>query len=199
MTDEPKSLSRENQILLLKVARESLIAVVNHSTLPNVMSLTLDKSLLEPRACFISFHKQGELRGCTGVLSPRSPLIEEVKKTTAQTALHDPRFNPIEIHEVDTVEIEISVLSTPYRLDGVSPEELPKMIRPFVDGVTIYRGFHRATFLPQVWNKISDPHEFLNALCQKAGLSAHSWKLPGMDVEVYQVEEFSETLHRRAI
>jgi AMMECR1 domain-containing protein len=66
-------------------------------------------------------------------------------------------------------------------------------LRPDVDGVVIERGWNRATFLPQVWEKLSDPHEFLQHLCLKAYLPADAYRHPGLDVYTYQVEKFEET------
>ena len=50
----------------------------------------------------------------------------------------------------------------------------------------------RATFLPQVWEKIPDKADFLNNLCAKMGAAADTWRRKALDVEVYQVEEFHE-------
>ena len=50
----------------------------------------------------------------------------------------------------------------------------------------------RATFLPQVWEKIPDPEEFLEQLCMKMGSSADLWRRKKLDVLIYQVEEFHE-------
>jgi AMMECR1 domain-containing protein len=61
-----------------------------------------------------------------------------------------------------------------------------------VDGVILKAGGRRATFLPQVWEKIPDPLEFLQRLCQKMGMDANAWRVMPMDVLVYQVEEFQE-------
>jgi AMMECR1 domain-containing protein len=62
-----------------------------------------------------------------------------------------------------------------------------------VDGVTLYKGLHRATFLPQVWERIPEPEKFLAMLCQKMGLLPQEWMQPGMRAEVYQTETFSES------
>jgi AMMECR1 domain-containing protein len=59
-------------------------------------------------------------------------------------------------------------------------------------GVVILDGFRRATFLPQVWEKILDPVEFLEHLCLKMGGSPDLWRHKHLDVLVYQVEEFRE-------
>jgi AmmeMemoRadiSam system protein A len=192
MSENVSSLNMVERTALLKLARLSLIAAANHQPPPSPSSEMLTPRLIEPRACFVTLNIHENLRGCTGVLVARASLLEEVISTTAQTALHDPRFHPVIPAEVDQIEIEISVLTTPMRLPDFSPGDLPKLIKPFIDGVILYRGFNRATFLPQVWQKIPDPAQFLDALCQKAGLLQDSWRMPGIEVDIYQVEEFSE-------
>jgi AMMECR1 domain-containing protein len=61
-----------------------------------------------------------------------------------------------------------------------------------VDGVILRDSIRRATFLPQVWEKIPEPAEFLANLCYKMGAAPDIWKRKHMEVLVYQVEEFHE-------
>jgi len=190
--DRTGNLDAEERRCLLKLARQSIEAAARGARLPEVDLDSLPPSLREPKACFVTLHKHGDLRGCTGVLVARSPLAQEVIHTAAQTALNDPRFLPVTPDEVPQLDIEISVLTPPQRLDVPSPEALPRLVRPGIDGVTLIRGSHRATFLPQVWERIPDPVVFLDMLCEKMGLPARSWLVTPMEVEVYQVEEFSE-------
>lgn len=113
-------------------------------------------------------------------------------RTAAQTALQDPRFFPVQPAELEYINIEISVLSPPQPLEISAPNELPTLIRPSIDGVTLSRGDRRATFLPQVWERLPDPVDFLDHLCMKMGLQPGAWRQPGWKVEVYQVESFEE-------
>lgn len=195
MAERISNLTTNERQQLLKLARASIYAAASGSPLPYPDQATLTDRLIIPAACFVTLHQRRELRGCTGTLLARQPLADEVIHTAAQTALYDPRFSPLAPDEVSLTEIEISVLTAPAKLEVPSPEVLPSLIRPGTDGVTLYRGPYRATFLPQVWDKIPDPVTFLDMLCQKMGLQARAWTHPGMQVEVYQVEEFSENEH----
>lgn len=186
------SLSPADRRCLLDVARESVDAAARSLSLPELELGQFSLALHEPKACFVTLHKRGELRGCTGVLVARAPLALEVRRTAAQTALYDPRFDPVSPDEVPDLDIEISVLTVPERLHLEKPQDLPRLIRPGIDGVTLIKGPYRATFLPQVWERVPDPELFLGMLCQKMGLSAVAWRLMPMEVEVYQVEEFSD-------
>lgn len=186
------NLSPGEHALLLQLARQSIEAATASQPLPQVKLEDLPANLGQPAACFVTLYAGHDLRGCTGTLVARAPLAEEVVQTAAQTALYDPRFTPVSPREVPLLIIEISILTAPQKLDVPGPEAIPRMIRPGIDGVTLSKGLHRATFLPQVWDKIPDPIDFLNMLSQKMGLSSQAWLSPGMQVEVYQVEEFSE-------
>jgi AmmeMemoRadiSam system protein A len=107
-------------------------------------------------------------------------------------ALQDYRFPPVQPDELPEIQIEISRLTLPQTLEYEAPQDLPKRLRPGFDGVTLREGMHRATFLPQVWEKLPDPEVFLSHLCQKMGASPDLWRYRKLQVQVYQVEEFHE-------
>lgn len=190
----PPVLSDSEREQLLKLARAAVEAAVCDAPLPDPRSMALPARLQAPGACFVTLTvcEGGLLRGCTGVLAARRSLAEEVVRTAAQTALQDPRFFPVQPEELDHICIEISVLTPSQELKIPSPEGLPDLIRPGIDGVTLMRGDLRATFLPQVWERLPDPVDFLDHLCMKMGLAPDAWRQPGWQVEVYQVESFEE-------
>lgn len=197
MTHEhPDALPREAQLVLLRLARDTITAAAHGHPPPQVALDCLPPALCQPGACFvtISWKRTGELRGCTGVLRPELSLVEEVIRSAARTALSDPRFTPVCPDELDLLDIEISVLTPPQALEFTDPASLPGLLRPGIDGVTLsYRDQCRATFLPQVWEKIPEPDAFLGRLCLKMGLPRDLWRQPGMAVEVYQVQDFFES------
>ena len=84
------------------------------------------------------------------------------------------------------------MLTAPEPLEFDGPDDLVRKLRPNVDGVLIERGWSRATFLPQVWEQIPAPEEFLGHLCRKAGLPVNAWRWPDLQVSTYQVEMFEE-------
>lgn len=192
MSDITTRLGLAERKFLLELARQSIITAAENKPLPNVGLEKMPPCLREYRACFVTLHKDGALRGCTGVLAARSPLVHEVIQTAAQTALQDPRFLPVMPDEADSLDIEISVLTPTQPLVLSNPKELPYLIRPGIDGVTLSKDARRATFLPQVWERVPDPVIFLNMLCRKMGYPPNEWRYPGMKAEVYQVEQFSD-------
>ncbi|MCR4415492.1 MAG: AmmeMemoRadiSam system protein A, partial [Thermoguttaceae bacterium] len=135
---------------------------------------------------------EGQLRGCIGHLVPKEPLVEAVVNNAVHAALDDPRFSPVAPAELDRIDIEISVLTVPQRLEFRTPEELLAKLRPRVDGVVLRVGRAQSTYLPQVWDEIPDKETFLSELSRKAGLDRDAWKDPQAQVLVYQAEAFGE-------
>jgi hypothetical protein len=144
-----------------------------------------------PGATFVTLKVEGELRGCVGTLQPRRRLGEDVRANAQAAAFDDPRFPPLAPVEYDALEVEVSVLSASTPIVVASERELHAQLRPGLDGVTLQWGVHRATFLPQVWEHLPDPREFLAHLKRKAGLPHDFWS---SDLEVlrYTVEKFTE-------
>lgn len=129
-----------------------------------------------PGAAFVTLHLDGELRGCIGTLEAFRPLAEDVRINAVNAAFRDPRFLPLAPEEFDLIRVEVSVLSAPEPLDDVRSEaRAVAALRPGVDGVILRSGSHRATFLPQVWQQLPSPHDFLTHLRRKAGLRPDHW------------------------
>jgi AmmeMemoRadiSam system protein A len=120
------------------------------------------------------------------------PLAEDVREHAIAAALQDYRFPQVQPIELPEIRIEVSRLTLPESLQYERPEDLPRLLHPGIDGVILRDGFRRATFLPQVWEKIENPGEFLDHLCMKMGLPPNTWRRKKLDVQIYQVEEFHE-------
>lgn len=108
-------------------------------------------------------------------------------------ALNDYRFSPLVESELNGLSIEISVLTPPIPLPYASAAELPAKLNPGKDGVILSRGLRRATFLPQVWEKVPDPPTFLSMLCEKMGAEADLWRREKLNVFTYEVISFEES------
>lgn len=187
------ALTQEEQQLLLRLAREALERGVRGETLPPLDASSLPPRLQEAGATFITLTRDGELRGCIGTLEPYQPLAEDVREHAVAAALEDPRFPPVRESELDRIQIEVSRLTRPVPLEYRDADDLLSKLRPHVDGVILRDGPRRSTFLPQVWEKIPGPAEFLENLCYKMGADPHLWRKKHLEVLVYQVEEFHES------
>jgi AmmeMemoRadiSam system protein A len=185
-------LTPEEQKTLLRLAREALEHGVKGEHLPPLESSTLTPRLLEEGASFVTLTEGGQLRGCIGALEPYQPLAQDVREHAVAAALEDPRFPPVNAREVDRISIEVSRLTRPVPLQYTDASDLLSKLRPQVDGVILRDSFRRATFLPQVWEKIPDPGEFLDNLCYKMGANPDLWRKKHLEVLIYQVEEFHE-------
>lgn len=186
-------LTTEERRVLLALARESIERAAREEPLPRPDLETLPPRLREQGTTFVTITMPGdELRGCIGGLEANQPLAYDVISHAAAAATEDYRFLTVLPEEVPQVNIEISRLTQPQRLEYGSPEELLRLLRPHVDGVIVRDGPHRATFLPQVWEKLPDPATFLDHLCDKMGAPRDLWRRKPLTVETYQVEEFHE-------
>lgn len=144
------------------------------------------------RGTFVTLHKDGQLRGCIGSLAARESILDSVKHNALNAAFHDPRFPPLAADELDSVDFEVSILTEPQPLEYADSGDLLNKLRPKVDGVIIRKNAKSATFLPQVWNQLPRPEDFLSHLCRKAGLSFDAWQNTKLEVSTYQVRYFEE-------
>ncbi len=126
-------------------------------------------------ACFITITHAGSLRGCIGTLRPHRPLVEDVRGNAVAAAFRDPRFKPLAAGEFDAVSLEISVLSALEPLAFTDERDALGQLRAGTDGIVFEYGHHTSTFLPQVWDNIKEPADFLAHLKQKAGLPPDFW------------------------
>ena len=188
--DDP--LTNEERKTLLSLARAALEAGVRGAPASAVELDAMSPPLRLPGASFVTLTIQGELRGCIGALEAYQPLANDVCEHAVAAALDDPRFPPVRPEELASIEIEISHLTPPRPLEYRDPPDLLERLRPGIDGVTLRDGGLRATFLPQVWDKLPDKAEFLDQLCAKMGASPDTWRTRHLQVQTYQVEEFHE-------
>jgi AmmeMemoRadiSam system protein A len=173
--------------ILLAIARASIARELGRTC----ETLHAPDWLSEPGASFVTL-KQGErLRGCIGSLEARRPLREDVEANALGAAFRDPRFRPLTPEELDITRVEVSLLSGLETLEFEDERDALSRLRPGVDGIVFRYGYHHSTFLPQVWQELAEPVEFLAHLKHKAGLPPDFW-----DAEVklarYTVSKWSE-------
>ncbi len=144
-----------------------------------------------PAATFVTLTKKGELRGCIGSLEAWRPLLEDLRANAVAAAMHDPRFPPIVRGEFDQVRVEVSLLSPPGLLSHAGEGDLIDQLRPGEDGLILSLGRARSTFLPQVWEQLPDPAEFVRHLKIKAGLPGDFWSA-GLRFWRYTIRKWSE-------
>jgi AmmeMemoRadiSam system protein A len=131
--------------------------------------------LQEKGASFVTLTQNKNLRGCIGTLEAHRPLLIDVKANAKAAAFRDPRFSPLKADELDSTEIEISLLSAMQRLMFSGEQDALAQLEPGVDGVVFEFGHYHSTFLPQVWEQLPDANIFMAHLKHKAGLHSGFW------------------------
>jgi AmmeMemoRadiSam system protein A len=186
------SLSQSERKLLLTIARQAVEAVAAGRS-PDLLDLSeMPTSFREDGASFVTLTRNGQLRGCIGAIEAYQPLALDVQEHAAAAASEDYRFPPVTQDELPFIEIEISRLTPSKQLDFEDARDLLEKLRPGIDGVVLRDGLRRATFLPQVWEKVPRKEDFLDHLCIKMGAHPGLWREKYLEVFTYQVDEFKE-------
>lgn len=180
-------LSDTQRRQLLQIARES-IAIVHAGQAPEWKADDFDDDLRRPAGAFVTLTtKGGDLRGCIGSIHAVHPLYHAVSSSAISAAFRDPRFHPVQPHELARLEIEISVMGPILRVE--SAEEI--MVGR--DGLIVSRGRQAGLLLPQVATEYGWEREtFLSQTCLKAGLAPTAWQLQDTRIERFAAEVFGE-------
>jgi len=188
------SLTTFEKSTLLRVARNAIENHIHQKLLEKFNFDDLTPNLSSPGASFVTLNTipDNHLRGCIGTLEAYQSLILDVQEHAIAAAFDDYRFSPVRVTELPVIRIEISRLTKPILLNYDSTEDLLMKLQPGIDGVILKNGIQRATFLPQVWEKIESRESFLSQLCLKMGANTDLWKRKQLQVFTYQVEEFHE-------
>jgi AmmeMemoRadiSam system protein A len=185
LSEHDVTLTPEDRGTLLETAAASVEHGVRTGRSLPVELARYSHALQQPRACFVTLHRGGELRGCIGVLEPRQPLIAEVAANAFSAAFRDPRFNPVAGWELGDLTVHVAVLTPARPMHFRDEADLLAQLRPGVDGLVLEDAGHRGTFLPSVWESLPDPQDFWLNLKRKAGLPLDHWS-PTLSVKRYE-------------
>jgi len=180
-------MTTERGNILLPIARAAISQALN-------VSHEADETapwLAEHGACFVTLTQDGELRGCIGSLQAHRPLLADVKSNAVSAAMRDPRFTPLTVEELDITTIEVSLLSSTQEMNVRDEADALAQLSPGVDGIIFEYGRYRSTFLPQVWEQLPQPRQFMAHLRRKAGLPDDFWA-KGVKLSRYTVTKWSE-------
>lgn len=178
-------LSDEEKRILLQIARKSIEEEFGKTTVN--FNQDFPETLNLKCGVFVTLSIDDELRGCIGYIIGDKPLYELVYIVAKKSAFEDPRFYPLTEEELDEIEIEISVLSPPKRIQSIDEIKIGE------HGLIIQKGPFHGLLLPQVATKYNwTVKEFLEHTCLKAGLSKTEWKDPNTKIEIFTADVFSE-------
>jgi len=189
-------LSKEEERLLLRIARDSLERYVREGERVDTEAYPLTPTLREPHGAFVTLRSAGELRGCIGYTKSLEPLAATVRDNAINAATRDPRFSPVKPEELDGVHIEVSALcpgdevGSPFIRVGDTSEIVIGR-----DGIFLECGAARGgLLLPQVpveqgW----DLAQFLQGICRKAGVPDGAWRDPDNNLYRFSAQVFAES------
>lgn len=176
--------------LLLKIARR---AIAEKLGCKEEKFIIPDQEIFHSgRGNFVTLKIKNNLRGCIGTFASDNSVPEGIAENAVKAAFKDYRFQPLTKEELEEIDIEVSILTEAMPFQYKNADELIAGLRPGIDGVIIRKGSVGSTFLPQVWAQLPEPVDFLEHLCQKAGLSKNAWRSTDLKVLTYQVQYFEE-------
>jgi AmmeMemoRadiSam system protein A len=146
---------------------------------------------------FVTLTVDGALNGCIGTIEGAGPLGQEVVRLARSAAFADPRLPALRREDLTGLVIEVSILSPFELVDAGSRARLVRALRPGTDGLVIAAGPHRAVFLPDVWDQLPDPDDFVDRLFRKAELEPGVWP-PAMTAHRFTTEHFERPFRPRA-
>lgn len=185
-------LSKADGAILLELARKSIYSVFDGS------DMNIDKSLKEKFAIrcgvFVTLRKLGKLRGCIGYARSAKPLYETLINASKSAAFQDTRFMPLSKDEFDRIELEVSLLTEPTKIEDDSPTKILSNIKVGKDGILIKSSAFSGLFLP---NQISEPawssEDFLKFACSKFGLREMAWQDPDSRLYKFRAQIFADS------
>ncbi|MFZ0759519.1 MAG: AmmeMemoRadiSam system protein A [Candidatus Sulfotelmatobacter sp.] len=177
-----QEFSREERILLLRLAHDSISLALQHR---DISIDAPNPHFAQPRGVFTSLYLHGGLRGCVGYVLPTCSVYRAVAETARAAAFDDNRFPPVTAAEAPDLGVELSVLSPaqPIQADAVEVGR---------HGLLLSLHGRRGLLLPQVpvehgWDRAT----FLEQTCRKAGLPPNAWQ-EGATLEAFTAEVFGD-------
>lgn len=186
-------LTEEEKKILKNIAYESIEYGLKNQKylLPKLQNLP--KNLQQKGASFITLTRKDfpvykNLRGCIGTIIAKDPLSYDVAKNAYYAAFFDSRFAPLTKEELPDIEIKISILTPKEKINAKNLQDLLNQLNPNIDGLYLKSLDGSATFLPDVWQKVSSKEEFVSELYRKAGLNL---QYPFEKIEWFRYKTFS--------
>lgn len=183
-----EQLTQEEMHRLLVIAKQAVTYQVRQQAIPELDLGKLSHNLQRHGACFVTLEVNGALQGCLGTLAAINPLALEVHQRAIASCSKDTRFKPITESQLPSLSVEVSVLSANQKLQVPSEQALCRYLKQHQCGVILAEAGKRAVFLPQVWEKLPAPAQFLRHLKLKGGWPAHYWS-PEMQVYIFHVRK----------
>lgn len=169
--NKSKFIKKHFSKLVIDICKKSIKAGLNNRNIDLVDDIENIPAVLEENgACFVTLQINKMLRGCIGSIIAHQPLLDDLIKNARNAAFSDSRFSPLTKEEFEKIEISVSLLSAPTKMEFEDESHLLYQLKPFEDGLIIKDGGYQAVYLPSVWEHLPDRVDFLTSLKEKAGL-----------------------------
>ncbi len=180
------NLTVEEKKILLEAARKSIQSLFGKTEIEKP-DYSLYPVLKENAGAFVTLTKDKQLRGCIGYITSDKYLFETVCDAAVQAAESDPRFIPVKKNEVNSIQIEVSVLSKPLPINSYDE------IKVGVHGLILEEKGRRGLLLPQVpIEHHLNKEQFLDAICHKTGFPSGYWKTKLLKLSGFTATVFNE-------
>lgn len=176
----------------VEIARQTIETYLREGRRPDYPE-DVPEEFRENRGVFVTLNKNGSLRGCIGRPLPDQSLIDGLMDSAINAATGDPRFPSVSEEELESISVEVSILTVPEKIVVEDPKKLPEEVKVGRDGLIAKRLGREGLLLPQVpvdnnW----DAEEFLSQTCVKAGLSPDAWVEEDVEFEKFSAQVFKE-------
>lgn len=162
---------------------------LTNNEIPQVKKEDVDKNLWEKAACFVTIYVDNKLQGCVGNYVAYEPLYQNIINNAVNAAFSDLRFLPVQKEDLAKLKTEVSVLTPICDYKPKDTKELLQFLQKEKPGLIIEKDGRKTLFLPQVWDDLPNPADFLSHLCLKAGIAANAWQEKDMQYWVFYKRE----------
>jgi len=131
--------------IYVQLAKDSIIYYLKNGRTMKQPAGLPEEIIKKKAAAFVSLKKNDQLRGCIGTLTPvQKNLAEEIIENAVSAAFYDPRFSPVQLDEIETLNISVDVLSPSEEINDIS------LLNPKKYGVIVTSGSKRGLLLPDL-------------------------------------------------
>lgn len=158
---------KEAESPVVRLARQSLEHYYATGKLLRETDIELPPELPPRAGVFVTLKKDGQLRGCIGTTAPTTPsLKDEIIANALKAAREDPRFEPVDVAELEELAISVDVLGEPEQVKGLQDLDPQKY------GVIVSSYGRRGLLLPAI-EGVNTSEEQVDIARRKAGIGPH--------------------------
>ncbi len=188
----PTVISDEDGVELVRLARRAVEMYLQESKVIHIEKNEDTKAGVFVTLNYLTRTNEEHLRGCIGFPLPEKMLRQSIVEAAIAAATEDPRFPPVDIHEMDSMIFEVSVLTPPQEIN-TKPAEYRKEIKLGRDGLILRWRHGSGLLLPQVPVELKwDVDQYLANICYKAGAPVDAWIDPSSKLYKFQAIVFKE-------